>query len=679
VTLYVENLSVKSFLFQILGGVFFAKLRSSNVNIHYYIDASARGKVIAHFLGKIFRFEFKQLKFELRYIKDERGELVRLRLPRQDLFEFQDQIVNSPAYKALFNSEWLNNRSHDFIRKGLTQGAIWNKESVTRALFFIHVVSWHMKKLGEAESKMFMRKRAWWYLYERCALKFGISLRPLNPVKYSKMKSFRINREFLVSVLKRYPRLFYFLKRVRNIVKDRALEEVIVPEKGEFKNSHYDYTPRLYVFGRGDVNLKNNGYHSDFFWLLNSDFPPKNILYEYHSLEEKLQLEQNGITPINRNAGGSYRKSINYIPMPLESDSYKDERETLKNLVKSYNATKSRWVNFFQTHGVKVYLTWFKFDHINMAIADAVEYVGGICAIWQMAFSGFPASNCFTDTDIVFSFSEWSVKIDNKLQSKIKYNVITGYLKDYAAPLVKNEAMSLRKKLELKGAKKIVFAIDENSIDDSRWHTGHSMQRENYSFILEKVLQTPWLGVVFKPKTAKTLRNRLGEVNDILVRAEETGRCYIFESSGQYTTLASPLLAGLSADICIHGHLSSGTAALECALENIPTLLIDREGCPDSKLYDLPEGKVIFKDWPEAIDAVMEHFQTDDGIPGFGDWSSIIDELDPFRDGKAATRMGTYLHWLIQGFEEGLDRETILADAADRYCRKWGYDKISAV
>ena len=34
----------------------------------------------------------------------------------------------------------------------------------------------------------------------------------------------------------------------------------------------------------------------------------------------------------------------------------------------------------------------------------------------------------------------------------------------------------------------------------------------------------------------------------------------------------------------------------------------------------------------------MEYFRTPGGIPGFGDWSKIIGELDPFRDGKAASR-----------------------------------------
>ena len=75
----------------------------------------------------------------------------------------------------------------------------------------------------------------------------------------------------------------------------------------------------------------------------------------------------------------------------------------------------------------------------------------------------------------------------------------------------------------------------------------------------------------------------------------------------------------------------------------------------------------------------MDHLQTPGGIPGFGDWSPIIDDLDPFRDGKAAQRMGNYLNWLIQGFEKGLDRGTNLEETAERYRKQWGADKVLSV
>ena len=124
--------------------------------------------------------------------------------------------------------------------------------------------------------------------------------------------------------------------------------------------------------------------------------------------------------------------------------------------------------------------------------------------------------------------------------------------------------------------------------------------------------------------------------------------------------------------------IGAGTAAIECALEGLPTLLIDREGAPFSKLSELPLGKVVFKDWVTTIRAVMDHFNKPEGIKDFGDWSSIINDLDPFRDGKAAYRIGTYLNWIIQGYNQGLHKETIMFNAAERYKKEWGEDKVIA-
>jgi len=437
--------------------------------------------------------------------------------------------------------------------------------------------------------------------------------------------------------------------------------------------------PKLYVFGRGDGNLENNGYHSDFFWLMNSEFPAGNVLYDFHSEEEKRVLEHHGIVVANGNVKCISNDNAGMVSSQKKYMKYKDEFNSVRSLVTAYNSTKAYWNSFFRAYGVKVLFTWYKYDNKHMAIADAIKEAGGISVVWQMAFVGYKAIQCTMDTDIAFHYSNLSVDMEQQLGSKIGYHVITGYPKDYATPLLRKQAMDLRAKLKSSGAEKIVMVIDENSVDDPRWHTGHTLQRDNYRFILEKVLETPWLGVVFKPKTSKSLRRRLGEVEELLVEAEATGRCYVYEESGRHSTSAPPILAGLSADVCIHGHLCAGTAALECALEGIPTLLIDREGCPESKLYELPEGKVIFKNWLDAIDALMEYFKAPQGIPGFGDWSEIIGEFDPFRDGKAANRIGTYLHWLIQGYEQGLNRDIIMADAAQRYSKIWGNDKVISI
>ena len=47
-------------------------------------------------------------------------------------------------------------------------------------------------------------------------------------------------------------------------------------------------------------------------------------------------------------------------------------------------------------------------------------------------------------------------------------------------------------------------------------------------------------------------------------------------------------------------------------------------------------------------------------MPRLGNWSPLLDEMDPFRDGRGAERMETYFDWLIKGFDQGLNRDTVL-------------------
>ena len=86
--LYFERLTLISFLFayhkKYLRGV-----SQNRDHVIYYIDASKIGSQCGQLFGKIFGVEFQQLRFKMMDIKDENGELVRLRIPRIDLFEIQ--------------------------------------------------------------------------------------------------------------------------------------------------------------------------------------------------------------------------------------------------------------------------------------------------------------------------------------------------------------------------------------------------------------------------------------------------------------------------------------------------------------------------------------------------------------------------------------------------------------
>jgi len=655
--IYIENFSFVGFITSFFRYNLLKKLSNKEYKTIYFIDASLSARRFILPLLRFFGLTVKKLQFTMLEIVDSNGELVRTRIPREDLINFQEKIINSEAYKSLYHESWKQASIADYINKGLIDEGVMDADSVSRVLFIINVVFWHMKKLDYKQSVLVINNRAWIDLYKKYAEGYKIEL--------LSMRSILFKLSDLKKIVRNAPWVYKIVKNIkyRNVSK-----------KYDFKNIDNN---KLYIDGRGDINLVNNGHHSDFFWQLNSNFPIQNLLCKHYSEEEKEYLSERGIYSIAEGVYSDRGDSRKYTKPELNySYRYRKESQLIQTILNSYDLDRFYWASLFKHHGVKIFLTWNKYQNNQMAWSDAIRDNGGISVVWQMAFDGFKNAECVLKSDVVFSFSKFSDKIEKKLGSKIKYNVVIGYPKDYAASLLKDEAYKLREKMKAKGAKKIVFVIDENSSDDSRWHTGHKLQRENYSYIIEKVLEVPWLGVVFKPKRIIDLRLRLGPVADLLEKAEATGRCYIYESSGRHTTIAPPVLAGLSADICIHGHLDSGTAALECALEGLPTLLIDREGTIDSKLNELPEGKVVFKDWPSTIDAIMQHFNTPEGISGFGDWTSIIDDLDPFRDGMAAFRMGAYLQWLIEGFENNLDREVIMANAADRYKKQWGPDKV---
>ena len=199
----------------------------------------------------------------------------------------------------------------------------------------------------------------------------------------------------------------------------------------------------------------------------------------------------------------------------------------------------------------------------------------------------------------------------------------------------------------------------------------------NYEILLNHVLANPLLGLILKPKVPKTLMRRLGPIAGLLQRALNSGRCIILESDGLYNTL-TPALAAKAADIAIHGHFCAATAGIESALSGTPTLLLDREGfsfCPLKKRWG---SNIVFDSWTTLWQALEDHLLR---VPNkqLGNWDHILDDIDPYRDNKARERMTYYLNQLLDGFNRQLDRNTVLANAAQAFAARWGSDKIIAI
>ena len=195
--------------------------------------------------------------------------------------------------------------------------------------------------------------------------------------------------------------------------------------------------------------------------------------------------------------------------------------------------------------------------------------------------------------------------------------------------------------------------------------------------MIDKVLSYEHIGVIFKPKKSSNLKQRLGSTINNLEKAIDTGRCILLESTGLLKNHYPPSIGAMASDVAI-GNKYAGTAALEAALSGTPTLLIDKFGWKDDKL-DLLGDNIIFKDWETLWNYCDDYINSKLKIDNFGNWSNIINELDPFHDGRAAERLGNYLFWLKDGFQRNLSKKEVLSIAANKYSEIWGYDKIDSV
>ena len=333
------------------------------------------------------------------------------------------------------------------------------------------------------------------------------------------------------------------------------------------------------------------------------------------------------------------------------------------------------WHDFFRTHNVKLHISPSDPPPSQIAAQQALAHLGGISTSYQLSQQILPGIHRATSADIQFAFGTGVANIERQSGANIEHLVATGYVHDHAFAGVQPRASRLRARLQEQGANFIVCFLDENSVGNKKVSIlTHERGAENYRYVLNKLHEDPGLGLIFKPKKPDSLLRRLGPVAELLEAAIATGRCHLFEE-GIVTSPTLPCEASSAADATI-GLLIGSTAAMEARLAGTPSVLLDREHITYHPFYALGRGTVVFDDWDELWAALMAYREDPAAYPRFGNWSPTIDAIDPFRDGRAAERIGTYVGWLASSLEEGLSRQEAMEEARRRFLTLWGEDKV---
>ena len=330
------------------------------------------------------------------------------------------------------------------------------------------------------------------------------------------------------------------------------------------------------------------------------------------------------------------------------------------------------WYDFYAANGVRVNVTVAAFQTRSGQVL-ALDALGGVSVGYQLSLSSLIPTDDFSThgEDIQFVFSAMFEEIWRSIEPPRGRILYTGLIGDHGLQAIHGleRIAAAKETLREHGAQYVLCFFDENSAN--RWDCWSSDDEAaaDYDYLLRWLLDDPTVGVVFKPKKSANLFQRIARVSGLLDQARRTGRC-LFLTSDTPVGGIFPAEAALMADVCI-GKLAGSTAACEARLAGKPTVLLDADGFRCHPLHAWGRGRVIFEDWDSLRRATERYRMAAENHPEFGDWTPVLDKLDPFQDGQAGTRIGLCVGWIAEALKRGASKETAVATAAARYAQRW--------
>lgn len=430
---------------------------------------------------------------------------------------------------------------------------------------------------------------------------------------------------------------------------------------------------------------------SDLFWQPDSNIAPERILIYFdrsynHALtkEHIKQIESAGMRWLNLCWRMDVPFSIkNVWRAPLRkghlSVAFKNNAGRIKFISKTDRwllkagialcKDVEYWRSFFRAFNIKIHIDAIEGGLQNIAQNIALDLAGGIRigkqrSEWPCLVSDL--SGCYPD-HVFFSWNSQAPMFLEKNRNSNDYCIVSGFPYDYTFSEHMEKNRHIRKSLRDKGVKFAIALYDNMYGND--FHFSKDMMASFYEKFLKWLIKDREIGLIIKSKKPQILQG-MAEINTLLNTAKSTGRCIVMDNV--YGRLPSE--AAFAADMAVGIGVSS--ALSEAVIAGRRGVNCDLTKVHSHPYYQWGYNKIIFDDIDKLMD-VMRRFKEDpESEQGFGDFSAVIDRLDPFRDGQAGKRVGTYMRWFLEAVDAGNGRETALQLVNERYAAEWGQDKV---
>lgn len=328
---------------------------------------------------------------------------------------------------------------------------------------------------------------------------------------------------------------------------------------------------------------------------------------------------------------------------------------------------------FFKEYNIKIHFSAFEGGRHLSAANIAIKLVRGIDVAHHWSNYDIFDIVVAKPHDVYFTWGEYYRKnIFLEEFYQVNTYIYTGYPYDNLLASCKELSKQYRSLLESKGAKFIICFFDQElTPNESLWNKGIL---EIYNYLLNLIITNKDVGIVIKPKKTQGIEgliNKLPYLKSIIIKAVDTNRLLVLDTNKM------PAEAAGCSDLAI-GFGSNSTPCFESALIGCRAITYDPEKSVEYHMYKHGLNKIMFNEIEELIKSV-DFFMSLNEPTLIGDYSYIINEFDPFLDGKAYKRVGFYIKNVLDSFNYNKNTNDVIKLANEEYGKKFGFDKLFSI
>lgn len=302
-------------------------------------------------------------------------------------------------------------------------------------------------------------------------------------------------------------------------------------------------------------------------------------------------------------------------------------------------------VAFCEQNRVKAFMTCENY----MLQADAMSIIASTLNITTLSYQysniSMVGPTMVTTADKMLTFAPIYHKRWMCDTIRPKEFIDIGYIYDTSFKYLRERARVHRSQLEKAGAQFVICYFDESVQGGKYGLVSVEDHCAEIKALLKLVNSDPTIGLVIKAQFQWNTPQQFDEIANFRADAQATGR-YLELIYGNHRNIVFPAEAALVSDITI-GHYVGATASLEAALVGVRSILINSykmQGRNDT-LYT--QADIVYSSMDSALKAIHSFRSGSHDHKGLGDWSTIIDQFDPFRDGNAGHRMRDLLEQIV--------------------------------